>query len=195
MKKIFCILLSSFMLFGAAVLPSSAETGGSFRVSVVIDSADIAGFGENSGTLRRFIDLLEKNEEVSVTFYYDASDTPMTGDFAASLLCFKVNGYSYGICGNDMLSVSQLNEKIKYVSKTASRLVLCDAANADAFEAAGYSAVSEFDIVIDGENEDITSKPEGETQVKTVLSEKSLYSFERFLDNAKETGSAVRGTN
>lgn len=195
-KKIICIFILACILLCLCVLPSSATEKGNFRVAVVIDSADIAGFHENGGTLRTFVNLLAASGGTEVTFYYDVANTQMDAELVASLIYFKVNGYRVGLCGDDELAVSNFNNIIKYVIKSASRLVLCEGVGAGALIENGYSVVSHFDIMFsDSEHGAVKTNAQGDTQVKIVLSGSTLSDCERLLNYAKTNDIAILGTN
>lgn len=195
-KKFICMAISVCILLCLCVLPSLASGEGVFRTVVIIDSADIAGFSENTGVLRALLDVLEDNKGVGVTFYIDVENTQTSQDLTAALMYFKVNGFRVGLCGGDEEAIVYFNNVIKYVIKSASRLLICDGQRAGAFKEKGYSVISEFDISFTESAHDVINmNAQGDTFVKTVLSESTLNDIERLIGYALPNGISILGTN
>ncbi len=195
-KKIIGAILSVCFFMIVCIVPSSAQGERGFRVAVVIDSSDIKGFSQESGTLREFLKILKKHEDASVTFYYEAADTALDGDLAASLMYFKVNGFRVGIYGADDLAVANFNDIIKYMTKSKTRLVICEDSRAKILSEYGYSVMEKADITLSAEQKDsIYANKDTDTTVKLVLCEDTLYDIERLAEYAYKNYIYVYGTD
>ena len=195
-KKFICTALFVCILLSLCVLPSSANGEGAFRTAVIIDSADIAGFSENTGVLHALIDVLEENEGVGVTFYIDIENTQTSTDLTAALMYFKVNGFRVGLYGNDEEAAVYFNNVIKYVIKGATRLLICEVQSADAFKEKGYSVITKFDISFTESSHDVINmNAQGDTFVKTVLDQSTVTDIERLIGYALPNGISILGAN
>lgn len=192
-KKILCACLCACILLCACVLPSSASEKYFCYTAVVIDSDDIEGFANAEGILRSVISQIH-DLGVSATFYLDADDIAENHDLAAALIYFKVNGFDVGIFTNDTLAAQELNYIIQYITKSTSRLVLCEEECAEDFENAGYSAVSKFDLTFSKEEKGSLSLPEdSDTFVLFDLYEGSWDDIKSIYELALEKNTEVRG--
>ena len=192
-KKILCACLCACILLCACVLPSSASEKYFCYTAIVIDSDDIEGFANAEGILRSVISQIH-DLGVSATFYLDADDIEENHDLAAALIYFKVNGFDVGIFTNDTLDAQELNYIIRYITKSASRLVLCEEECAEDFENAGYSAVSKFDLTFSKEEKGSLSLPEdSDTFVLFDLYEGSWDDIKSIYELALEKNTEVRG--
>lgn len=192
-KKILCACLCACILLCACVLPSSASEKYFCYTAVVIDSDDIEGFANAEGILRSVISQIH-DLGVSATFYLDADDIAENHDLAAALIYFKVNGFDVGIFTNDTLAAQELNYIIQYITKSTSRLVLCEEECAEDFENAGYSAVSKFDLTFSKEEKGSLSLSEdSDTFVLFDLYEGSWDDIKSIYELALEKNTEVRG--
>ena len=192
-KKILCACLCACILLCACVLPSSASEKYFCYTAVVIDSDDIEGFANAEGILRSVISQIH-DLGVSATFYLDADDIEENHDLAAALIYFKVNGFDVGIFTNDTLAAQELNYIIQYITKSTSRLVLCEEECAEDFENAGYSAVSKFDLTFSKEEKGSLSLSEdSDTFVLFDLYEGSWDDIKSIYELALEKNTEVRG--
>lgn len=195
-KKIIVAILSVCFFMLVCIVPSSAQDERGFRVAVVIDSSDINGFAEGSGTLAEFLNILKKHEGASVTFYYESDDTALDGDLASSLMYFKVNGIRIGICGADDIAVANFNDIIKYMTKSKTRLVICEDSRAKTLSEYGYCVMEKADITLSAERKDnIYANKDANTTVKIVLCEETLFDIERIIEYAEMSGIYVYGTD
>lgn len=192
-KKILCACLCACILLCACVLPSSASEKYFCYTAIVIDSDDIEGFANAEGILRSVISQIH-DLGVSATFYLDADDIEENHDLAAALIYFKVNGFDVGIFTNDTLAAQELNYIIQYITKSTSRLVLCEEECAEDFENAGYSAVSKFDLTFSKEEKGSLSLSEdSDTFVLFDLYEGSWDDIKSIYELALEKNTEVRG--
>lgn len=192
-KKILCACVCACILLCVCVLPSSAGEEYSFRAAVIVDSEDIAGFASSEGTLREFVSVMRENT-LTASFYFDAENITESPDLAAALIYLKVNGFRIGIAANDIIDAQSFNYIIQYVTKSASRLVLCKEESLDSFKERGFSPVSDFHIVFSGDGDsELSVSDEGDTFVLFELYEGSFDDAQALSGLAAEKGAEVRG--
>ncbi len=187
-KRCICAFICACILFSVCVLPSSASENGAFRVAVIVDDSALEGFAESEGTLRAFVASLEDND-ASAAFYFDAVDIVESVDLTAALVYLKVNGYRVGIYANDVHDAQKFNIFIKYVTKSASRLAVCEKEAANKLSGAGYSALSDFDVVLaEDESGELSFSEDADTFVLVKLYDGSIQDIEKLLEYALENG-------
>ena len=192
-KKILCACLCVCILLCACVLPSSASEKYFCYTAVIIDSDDIEGFANAEGIFRKVVSGM-RERGMSATFYLDADDITQSRDLAAALIYLKVNGFGIGILASDTSDAKELNYIIQYITKSASRLVLCEDSHAEDFENAGYSAVSEFDLAFSADEKGSLSLSEdSDTFVLFDLYEGSWDDINAIYELALEKNTEVRG--
>lgn len=192
-KKILCACVCVCILLCVCVLPSSAREEYYFRAAVIVDSEDIAGFANSEGTLREFVSVMRENA-ITASFYFDAENITESPDLAAALIYLKVNGFRIGIAANDILDAQSFNYTIQYVTKSASRLILCKEESLDTFRERGFSPISDFHIVFSGDGDsELSVSEQGETFVLFELYEGSSGDVEILSELAAEKGAEVRG--
>ncbi|MBE6654927.1 MAG: hypothetical protein E7608_05660 [Ruminococcaceae bacterium] len=194
-KRCICAFICACILFSVCVLPSSASENGAFRVAVIVDDDALEGFAASEGMLRDFVTSIEK-EDAFAAFYFDAGDIVESVDLTAALIYFKVNGYRIGVYANDVHDAQKFNIFIKYVTKSASRLVACEKDMAEKFSAEGYSPLCDFDIVLEsGTGKELSFEQGKDTFVLIKLYEGSVQDAEKLLECALENGLEIRAAS
>ncbi len=192
-KKIVCACLCVCILLSVCILTSSASEKYFFRAAVIVDSEDIAGFASSEGILREFV-LAMRESALTATFYFDSEDVMESRDLTAALMYLKVNGFRIGIAANDTLDVHNFNYTIQYVTKSASRLVLCDEEATSGLKESGFSTVSAFHVAFSKDVENTLSIVEdGDTFVLFELYEGSADDARALSEFALEKNREVRG--
>ncbi len=194
-KRIISLLTAIFIIFGACVgLCADAEQVHAFRVAVVIDGEDIAGFAKGEGRLRSFFKTLMLNRENGVTVYFDVENTENSEDLASCLLYLAVKDVRFGVFSDSASAASRFLDIAKYVTKSVERLAITE--KKEEFTALGYSVAGEFDMVFDDIGDiSLSAKSGGDTAVMMILSEKTLADFSTLAAFASENGMAILATN
>lgn len=191
-KRCICAFICACILFSVCILPSSASENGVFRVAVIVDSDMLEGFASSEGVLRAFVEKIKENA-ASATFYFDTEDIVESEDLAAALIYLKVNGFRTGVFATDAYGAHKFNILIKYITKSASRLALCEESSAQSLIDSGYSAIYDFDLVFsENDKSDISFSAEGDTLVLFKLYDGSASDFEKLLEYALENGLELR---